>query len=47
MGGYIPFYPATAHGASKAAVNYLAVAIHHQTEDVGAVIIPYHPGTFA
>lgn len=44
MGGYIPFYPATAHGASKAAVNYLAVAIHHQTEDVGAVIIPYHPG---
>ncbi|KAJ9105992.1 hypothetical protein QFC19_003327 [Naganishia cerealis] len=30
-------------GPLKVAVNYLALAMHHQTEDVGAVVIPYHP----
>ncbi|KAJ9092787.1 hypothetical protein QFC21_006662 [Naganishia friedmannii] len=44
LGAYFASFPATAYGVSKAAVNYVALAIHHQTEDVGAVVIPYHPG---
>jgi norsolorinic acid ketoreductase len=32
------------YGASKAAVNHIARAIHHQTEESGAVVVPYHPG---
>lgn len=32
------------YGASKAAANHIASAIHHQTEKAGAVVIPYHPG---
>ncbi|KAJ9092780.1 hypothetical protein QFC21_006654 [Naganishia friedmannii] len=43
MGAHIPM-PVGAYGASKVAVNYLAVSIHHQTEQFGAVIVPYHPG---
>jgi norsolorinic acid ketoreductase len=32
------------YGASKAAINHIARVIHHQTEESGAVVIPYHPG---
>jgi norsolorinic acid ketoreductase len=46
LGAFFATFPTTAYGTSKAAVNYVALGIHHQTEDVGAVVIPYHPGTF-
>lgn len=45
MGGFIDNPIIAPYGVSKAAVNYLALAIHHQTEPVDAVVIPYHPGT--
>lgn len=33
-----------AYGSTKAAANYIARGIHRQTENFGAVVIPYHPG---
>jgi norsolorinic acid ketoreductase len=44
-GGVPAQYVNGSYGASKAAVNHIASAIHHQTEKAGAVVIPYHPGT--
>ena len=44
MGGFYSTFIVAPYGMSKAAVNYLALSIHHQTEKVGAVVIPYHPG---
>jgi norsolorinic acid ketoreductase len=44
MGGFYEKFIVAPYGVSKAAVNYLALSIHHQTKDVGAVVIPYHPG---
>lgn len=44
-GGVPAMYVNGSYGASKAAVNHIASAIHHQTEKVNAVVIPYHPGT--
>jgi NAD(P)-dependent dehydrogenase (short-subunit alcohol dehydrogenase family) len=43
-GGVPAMYVNGSYGASKAAVNHIASAIHHQTEKSGAVVIPYHPG---
>lgn len=43
-GGVPAQYVNGSYGASKAAVNHIASAIHHQTEKAGAVVIPYHPG---
>lgn len=44
LGGFYDGFIVAPYGVSKAAVNYLALSIHHQTKDVGAVVIPYHPG---
>ncbi|KAJ9119038.1 hypothetical protein QFC22_003529 [Naganishia vaughanmartiniae] len=44
LGAFFSTFILTPYGTSKAAVNYVALAIHHQTEDAGAVVIPYHPG---
>lgn len=44
LGGFMPQFITAAYGMSKAAVNYLALSIHHQTVNVGAVVVPYHPG---
>lgn len=46
-GGFFPDFITAPYGMSKAAVNYLALSIHHQTEKVGTVVVPYHPGEFA
>lgn len=45
LGGFFDAFIVAPYGISKAAVNYLALSIHHQTEHVGAVVVPYHPGT--
>jgi norsolorinic acid ketoreductase len=45
MAGFIDNPIIAPYGVSKAAVNYLALAIHEQTMSVDAVVIPYHPGT--
>lgn len=44
LGGFYEGFIVAPYGISKAAVDYLALSIHHQTKDVGAVVIPYHPG---
>ncbi|KAJ9119031.1 hypothetical protein QFC22_003521 [Naganishia vaughanmartiniae] len=44
MGAYYSTFINASYGVSKAGANYLAVSIHHQTGDVDAVVIPYHPG---
>lgn len=44
MGGFYPGMVIAPYGMSKAAANYLALSIHHQTESVGAVVVPYNPG---
>jgi NAD(P)-dependent dehydrogenase (short-subunit alcohol dehydrogenase family) len=44
LGAFLEGFITAAYGMSKAAVDYLALSIHHQTKDVGAVVIPYHPG---
>lgn len=44
LGAFYDGFIVAPYGVSKAAVNYLALSIHHQTKDVGAVVIPYHPG---
>jgi NAD(P)-dependent dehydrogenase (short-subunit alcohol dehydrogenase family) len=44
LSGFYASFIIAAYGMSKAAVNYLTLAIHHQTEHVGAVVVPYHPG---
>ncbi|KAJ9101484.1 hypothetical protein QFC19_005135 [Naganishia cerealis] len=44
LGAFFSSMILPAYGISKAGANYLALAVHHQTEDVGAVVIPYHPG---
>ncbi|KAJ9092789.1 hypothetical protein QFC21_006664 [Naganishia friedmannii] len=44
LGNFFSAFILAPYGVSKAAVNYIALAIHHQTEDVGAVVVPYHPG---
>jgi norsolorinic acid ketoreductase len=44
MAGYLSQFIVAPYGMAKAAVNYLALSIHHQTEHVGAVVVPYHPG---
>jgi NAD(P)-dependent dehydrogenase (short-subunit alcohol dehydrogenase family) len=46
-GAFFPSFITAPYGMSKAAVNYLALSIHHQTEKVGAVVVPYHPGRCA
>lgn len=47
MGAYYTMFINASYGISKAGANYLALSIHHQTEDVDAVVIPYHPGLVA
>ena len=44
MGSFYPGMVIAPYGMSKAAANYLALSIHHQTESVGAVVVPYNPG---
>ena len=36
--------PATAYGASKAALNYILRSIHKEHESDGFIVIPLHPG---
>lgn len=47
LGSFFEGFITAPYGMSKAAVNYLALSIHHQTEKIGAIVIPYHPGKHA
>lgn len=44
MGDFCKDYVVAPYGMSKAAANYLAVVMHHETRHVNAVIVAYHPG---
>jgi NAD(P)-dependent dehydrogenase (short-subunit alcohol dehydrogenase family) len=44
MGDFCKDLIVAPYGMSKAAANYLAVTMHHETVHVNGVVVAYHPG---